>query len=111
MLPKNRRIKRKEFKEILKGFRYNFPHFLVYVSKIDGKKSTIFSFSVSKKVANKAILRNKMRRQGYAVISSLLKEIKPGFMCFFSYKKGKYPILYSELEKEITKILENVKLI
>ena len=111
MLSKERRIKRKDFGDVLKGVRYNSPHFLVYVNRSESKKPTIFSFSVSKKVASKAVLRNKMRRQGYGVISSFLNDIKPGFTCFFSYKKEKYPIPYSELEKEIIGILKNIKLI
>lgn len=108
MLPKNRRIPRKDFSIVLSGKRYNYSHFLVYISKTKEKTPSLFSFSVSKKVANTAVLRNKLRRQGYFIVSKYIKNINNGYFVFFSYKKDKYPILFSKIESEITQILRDV---
>lgn len=111
MLPKKRRIERKEFSPILTtGKRYNSPHLLLYVAKIgdnNKNKETKFSFSVSKKVCKNAVDRNKYRRQGYSVISKNIKQIKPGYLCSFSFKKGRGSIDFSTLEKEIVQLLSD----
>ena len=109
MLSKNRRISRKEFPYILaKGKRYNFPHFLLYVApinSIDKKNSSRFSFSISKKVFSKAVDRNKYRRRGYSVIDLYKDSLKPGYFCFFSFKKGSSGITFDTLQKEILGLL------
>ncbi len=110
MLNKKRRIGRKYFPEILtKGKRHNSTHLLMYVVKTDSSNSTNdsqFSFSVSKKVAKKAVDRNKYRRRGYSVISRHTNKIKTGYLCFFSFKKGVGSMKFPELEKEILELLK-----
>lgn len=105
MLPKNRRIKREIFSDVLKGVRYNSPHFLIYAKKINIEKPSIFAFSVSKKVCNNAVDRNRLRRQGYSVISKNINSLSKGFMIFFLFKKGQRPPTFSVLEQEIVKNL------
>lgn len=108
MLPKSRRIERKSFDYILKnGRRFNSPSFVLYLCPIDKIPTTApsrFSFSVSKKVSRLATNRNKLRRRGYSVIRGNIKRIKPGFYCFFSYKKG-YQTKFSLLEEEVNGLL------
>ena len=69
MLPKNSRIARKDYPSILiKGRRFNSPILTLNMAKIEGFSEATpskVSFSVSKKVARKAVLRNKLRRRGY----------------------------------------------
>ena len=69
--------------------------------KMDELSPSRFAFSVSKKVCKKAVDRNRLRRQGYSVVSKYLKQINPGYFYIFTFKKGSYPIPFSELEKEI----------
>ncbi|MCX6701862.1 MAG: ribonuclease P protein component [Candidatus Zambryskibacteria bacterium] len=110
MLPKKRRIQRKDFPLILsKNKRYNSPNLLLHVTPINSNKTkeSRFSFSVSKKVCPKATDRNKYRRQGYSVISKNLNRIKPEYYCFFSFKKTSKPIIFSALEKEILELLSS----
>lgn len=112
MLPKNRRIQKKLFSNtVLLGKRYNSPHFLAYVTEIDRSKQSLFSFSVSKKVCKGAVDRNRLRRQGYSIVSKHLKEVLPGFTCFFSFKKGSGTIKFEEMEKEMGSILNNAGVI
>ncbi len=110
MLPKKRRIRRKDFPYILaNGKRLNSPHFLLYLSPFSTNKSepSCFSFSISKKVRPLASDRNKYRRQGYAAVSSYLDQVRPGYYIFFSFKKGSTPITFSVLEKEIKELLSS----
>lgn len=106
MLNKKRRIRRKSFGGVLiKGRRYNSPHLLMYINKSSADTPSRFSFSVSKKVAQKAVDRNKYRRRGYSVISRNIGKIKLDHFFVFSFKKGSAGLKFSELEKEILELL------
>ncbi len=106
MLRKEQRIRRKEYTPLLnQGKRYNSPHLLLYVAENNSSKNSKFSFSASKKVYKFAVGRNLLRRRGYSVINKLIKETKPKYLCFFSFKKGSYDISYQVLEKEIKELL------
>ncbi len=71
-----------------------------------GQKSR-FSFSISKKVAKTAVLRNKLRRRGYSIVGRLLNEI-PENRCFvFVLKKGAEKQAYKDLEREIVELIIN----
>ncbi len=111
MLPQKRRIARKELSLLLtKGKRYNSEHLLLYVGVDSQKnlpKSSRFSFSVSKKVSRNAVDRNKLRRQGYSIIQKHTSVLKSGYMCFFSFKKAKGKLLFSQLEEEIVGLLSS----
>lgn len=105
MLPKNRRIQRKLFPFNIKALRLQSPLLFLSVAKNKDKEPTRFAFSISKKSISSAVKRNLCRRRGYSVISSKLLAVKPGFLCFFSFKKIKTPPDYNELEKEISSLL------
>lgn len=106
MLPKGRRIQRVYFKNLLKSNkRFNSTYFLLYTALKKDKTPSLFSFSVSKKNCKSAVLRNKYRRRGYSVISKNIEKIKPGFMCFFVFKKGFTNLNYNGLENEILNLL------
>lgn len=53
----------------------------------------------------RAVDRNLYRRRGYNVISKIIEIIAPGHLFFFVYKKGIYPLSFSDLEKEILALL------
>jgi len=109
MIPKKRRILRKEFAQILRnGRRYNTSSLLLYQAPIISDRKTTeskFSFSVPKKAYPKAVDRNKHRRRGYSVIYRHLEQIKSGYYCFFSFKKITKPTPFPLLEKEILELL------
>lgn len=108
MLPKTRRIERKQFNQILgQGKRYHSKSFTLYLSKIEEgelKNPTRVAFSVSKKVCKTAVMRNRLRRRGYSAVSRLITVLKPGYLLFFVYKKG-FEVEYSAVEKEIKALL------
>lgn len=82
MLPKDRRIERDIFPKIgpAKFVRGKFTTISLF--PCSGKSK--FSFSISKKVAKTAVLRNKMRRAGYNTINQNLNKVKTGFLVRFS---------------------------
>ena len=107
MLSKARRIQKSFFKKILvEGKRYNSVSLLLYLSLNDKRESpTKFSFSVSKKVLKGAVNRNLYRRRGYSIIGRNIKNIKSGYLCFFSFKKGSNKLTFNFLEKEVLNLL------
>ncbi len=107
MLPKKRRIQRKEFENILKyGQRFNSSHLGIFLVKQELKESlSRFAVSVPKKVFKLATDRNKFRRRGYSVIHKLEKVFPTGFMCLLAFKKGSEKLRFDELESELTKLL------
>jgi|SRR5581483_4870129 len=105
MLPKTRRIQRKEYSTLLsRAEKFNSPHLVLSVCQ-GGPSPGRFSFSISKKVLKSAVGRNKWRRRGYSVIQKNLSGVKPGYYCFFSFKKNLQNIKFSDLEKEIIQLL------
>lgn len=108
MLPKNRRIERKFFNQIMRSDkRLNSPSFVLYITKINREKPGLpsrFAFSASKKISKRASDRNKLRRRGYSIISKNIGNITSGNFYFFSYKKA-LERDFSLLEKEILSLL------
>lgn len=68
-----------------------------YLEKKDNKR---FCFSISKKVAKKAVLRNRLRRWGYDGVRTYLEGIKNNVIILFVYKK---------IPKNKDEVLENIK--
>ncbi len=107
MLPRNKRIPKKDFKYILtKGKRISTSHLLLYIVKGYKEEGSRFSFSVSKKVAKSAVLRNKLRRQGYSSLEDCLLKVKKGYFFFFSIK-SRDGLDYKVMKKEVLELLSN----
>ncbi len=110
MLPKNRRISRKEFGHILgNSKRYNSPSLLLYIAKIASNKPTPskVSFSVSKKVCKTAVGRNRLRRLGYSVLGKYLLNVKEDLLLLFVFKKDSQNLDFVKLDKEIQWLLSD----
>ncbi len=61
-----------------------------------------FCFSVSKKVAKNAVVRNRLRRTGYRYLNQYLPEIQSKIIAVFSFK------IIPKKDEEIIKSLEAV---
>jgi ribonuclease P protein component len=108
MLPRNSRISRKEFPNLLnsKSF-FHSPHFSLRVAHSTKPQIAV---SVSKKISKKAVTRNGIRRRTYSVIYKYLKRIKPGMLLFVA-KAGSEKIKGVTLEKEIDTLLKSADLV
>ena len=80
MLSKNCRLKKKgDFDRVFKkGMKFKEDFLSLRIIKNNSKKNH-FGFIVSKKVSNKATLRNKIKRRLRAMVKRKLPKIKKGF--------------------------------
>ncbi len=115
MLPHTERIRRVQFQYILsRGKRYNSPHLLLYIALKNTpteKNINNFAFSVSKKIAKRAVVRNKLRRQGYNIISKYKNKITHSHFFLFCFKKDSTNLSFSHFEKEILELLQDASVL
>jgi len=102
MFPKNSRIPRKMFPLLSNGSQVhkNNLFLLRFVSK--SGSGNRFCFSISKKVAKSAVVRNRLRRAGYRALEKYLPQIKPNVLALFSFK------MIPKNNEEIIKNLESI---
>jgi ribonuclease P protein component len=106
MLPHEQRIQREEMDKVLaRGVLKHSPLFSARILKT-ADPHIKFSFVVSKKVANTAVLRNKLRRRGYSAVKTLSPGIDSGYSVAFFFKKGVAEVAYTVLAEEVRKFLE-----
>jgi len=106
MIPKNKRLTINLFKEVfLKGKSVFGPEIsLVYIKQAEGVLPR-FSFSVSKKVAKTAVLRNRIRRKAYSALSPLLKTFTAPIYGVFVVKKDIGALTIEEIRKRISALI------
>lgn len=68
-----------------------------------------FGFSVSKKVAKSAVVRNRLRRAGYRFLKKHLPSIKQNILAVMSFREVPKDDIY--IEKNLESILKNSKLL
>ncbi len=103
MLPKKFRIARDEFKSLKNRVKIADSQSVFLSIYKNNENTSKFAFSCSKKVSNKAITRNLLRRRGYNYINKNLNVFPKGYYFVFSFKK--IPKSYKELEDDMFKIL------
>lgn len=109
MLPKNQRIPRLVFNELLIRSKYaNSPHFSLRFTFNDGNPR--LGVSVSKKVSKSAVARNKIRRQTYSAMRPLLPNLQRGL--YLLVAKPKVGLIKGQdLSRELTELFKSAKLI
>ena len=108
MFPKSKRIPRKLFPLFTVGAK-TFKNSLFFLKLVPYEAESRFCFSVSKKVAKSAVVRNRLRRAGYRILSQFLPEIKSKVLVVLSFKT--VPKNNEELEKNLEAILKIANLI
>lgn len=107
MLPKEKRVNRAIFKDILeKSKTFHSSYFSLRCFDSRKTEKSRFSFVVSKKVENKATKRNILKRRGYNSIKPIYKNIKPGFYCVFFLKKEARGLKSKDFEGEMGYLLK-----
>ena len=107
MLPKNQKISRSLFKKTInKKKNFSSPFFSLSFEKTNQSFQSRFSFVVSKKIANQAVLRNLLRRRGYSFLQKNKKNIQPSFTVIFFLKKGVEKLPISKFQKELFLLLK-----
>ena len=107
MLPRKRRVHKDVFGEVLKkGLSFHSAHISLRGIKKDDISPSRFSFTVSKKVASKAVDRNLLRRRATSVLEQHLPSIKKGISGIFSFKTGSLELSFGQIEAEIVGLLK-----
>lgn len=104
MMPKKRRVSRRGFEKVLSmGRTYHSSHFSIRIYEADkGKFATV----VSKKVALRAVDRNKLRRRVYAALQSLILDPTASPTIVVFAKKGASALRFKDIVAEIWLIIE-----
>lgn len=107
MLPKHKRVSREDMGFIKKAnvFGSNDLFSLRAIEK--GLPNSKISFSVSKKVAKSAVVRNRLRRFGYRSVESIIDSIK-NYLIVFYFKK--IPKGFEEVEEGVKDLLNKTKI-
>ncbi|MHB0978309.1 MAG: ribonuclease P protein component [Minisyncoccota bacterium] len=110
MLPKNSRLPRKLFPELLKASRFvNSPAFSLRFSTEKAFDRPRVAVSVSKKISKSAVVRNRARRRVYSLIYPLLSRLSSGAYLFVA-KSGVEKLKIDELKSEVEKLLKESKM-
>ncbi len=106
MLPKEKRIPRGSFSDVLKNGRsFHFLFISIKIVRSDEENSR-FSFVVPKTVSKSAVKRNLVRRRGYSILGKHLESIKKPYLYAFFMKKGVEKLTFDQFESEIVAILK-----
>jgi ribonuclease P protein component len=112
MLPTKRRTKKESFKKIIKdGVFYHTDNF--YLRLLDEKDGlpSLFSFVVPTKTEKTSVGRHLVKRKMTAAVEKVLSDVKPGFSGLLFTKKDVSALSYTEIEKEILKLLIKSKML
>ncbi|NLE07232.1 MAG: hypothetical protein GX627_01285 [Parcubacteria group bacterium] len=108
MLPKKQRIPRKMFPLLSSKEGTTLENELFNFKFVFSKEpNSRFCFSVSKKISKSAVVRNRIRRTSYRILSKKIDDIKVGIIAVFRFKK--LPKNNDEIESNITLILKKLK--
>jgi ribonuclease P protein component len=108
MFPQNRRIPRSMF-PLLSSESKTYKNSLFLLKFVPQNGESRFCFSISKKVAKNAVVRNRMRRAGYRLLEKYLPDIKIKILAVFYFRI--IPKSNEEIIKNIELILKESKLI
>lgn len=111
MLPKEYRLKKKkDFEKVLKGRNLLAKNFLILKTVKNDLKTVRIGVVVSRKVSKKAVIRNKTKRRLREAAGANIKKIKPGYDLIFFTKKGIEKESFSEIKKDVEKLITRAKL-
>ena len=111
MLPKEHRLKKKkDFERVLRRGKLLAKNFLTLKTVKNNLKTIRIGVVVSRKVSKKAVLRNKTKRKLREAARANIKKIKPGYDLIFFTKKGIEKKSFSEIKKEVEKLIAQAKL-
>lgn len=111
MLPKRSRVSKQIIeKYLVRSRRIKTSRFLVLYTKLPGGTLPRVSFSVSKKVAPRAVTRNKLRRRGYEAVRGLLPRLSPDCVVLVSYLTADAKIPLSNMQNELKDIFVQARI-
>lgn len=104
------RLPREHIPEVVKkGKRYHGALVSLHVLPLEHADGARFAFVVSKKVARKAVLRNRIRRRMREATRGLLDRIRPGLGIVLVGKKEIRDVSLHDIAEEITQLLKKAR--
>lgn len=108
MLPKDRRIDRRLFNDVFaRGVFFDGKYVSGKITPLASDTPTKFACVVPKKVFAKAVDRNRLRRQLYRAIASLLDRVGPGSAIILIAKSGLIKVESKILPDMLTSLLKH----
>ena len=107
----NRLKKKKDFERVFKQGKGFKEGFLFLKTTKNNLPASRFGFIVSKKISNKAIIRNKVKRRLRAIIRKFLPQIKKGIDIVLITQPGIEKKSFIEIEEDITRIFAKAKIL
>ena len=112
MLPQAFRLrKEKEIKGVLQRAKTRKSGLLVCKTAANNLDAVRFCFIVSKKISNKAVVRNKLKRRLRAIVQKFLPNAILGYDCLLIACPGLQKTTFGELESTVKKALESSNII
>lgn len=110
-MPKERRLKKGAIKLILKKGRSINTGSISLKYLFSPSERSAFAVIVSIKTAKKAVLRNKLKRRGRAIITKLLPIIREGFLTLIFFKRESVQKKTNVLEREIVDLFKKASIL
>lgn len=111
MLPRSKRLSKKEFDEVMKKGRVNHSTFFTVIWVVSEDKHLKISSVAPKKIAKTAVLRNAIRRKVYSAVGKSINDISLPIKAIFLSKTGVIDIKNQDLKKEVRSIFVKMKVL
>lgn len=111
MLPKTQRLQKRLFSESFSHSKIHSSDILTLRYKAFSGLASKVSVVVSKKVAQKAVDRNSLKRKLYEITQKVLKNTKKPYVLMVFPKKGATTTSFNELEKDLTTLFIGAKIL
>jgi len=111
MLPKENRLKKKKDFQSISGKGKELRNgFLILKFLKNNLEISRFGFVVSKKISNKATIRNKVKRRLREILRIYLPKIKLGYDLIFFTRKGIEEKKFQEIKEKVEYLLTKAKI-
>lgn len=107
----NRLKKKKDFEKVFKRGKGYRKDFLFLKTKNNDLDFSRFGFVVSKKISNKAVVRNKVKRQLREIVRKKILKIKKGIDAVIITMPGIESQSFQGIEETIDKIFAEAKIL
>jgi ribonuclease P protein component len=109
MLNKNLRLERNLVQKVLKEGKKSFGPAVSLKYLASGHSA--FAFIAPASAAKKAVIRNKIKRRGRAIVYKLLPNLKKNYWVVIFFGKSSADFSFQELEREIIGAFKKIKLL